>query len=103
MNTLSILFIVILLAEYIFDRWLDSLNAKSWNPVLPENAKNIYDAERYRLSREYYLANHRFGKLSSAFSLLLILAMLIFHGFAFLDEWVSEQTQNPVWMAILFF
>ena len=103
MNYIFVLFIIILTADFIFDRWIDSLNAKSWSPELPENAKEIYDAGRYKLSRDYYLTNHRFSILTSTFSFGLILVVLFLNGFAWLDEWVRQYSQSPVWLAILFF
>ena len=41
--------------------------------------------------------------LTDGFSFLLLLAMLIFGGFALIDQWLRGFTENPIWMAILFF
>jgi STE24 endopeptidase len=103
MNNLFVFFIVILTLEFIFDRWLDAINSRSWRPELPEGADDIYDKQRYALSRDYSLANYRFGKITATFSFVVMFAMLWFHGFAWLDNLVKKYTPDPVWQALLFF
>jgi STE24 endopeptidase len=71
--------------------------------VLPEELKGIYDEDKYRKSQQYLKVNKKFGMLTSSLSFVAILAMLIFGGFAWLDETIRQWTQNPIWLAILFF
>ena len=103
MNTLLIIILVILIVEFLFDKYLDYLNLKSLQPQLPKEAEEIYDAEKYRKSQEYYKVNHNFSMITSIFNFVLMLAMLLFGGFAWLDEHVRMYTSNPIWMAIIFF
>ena len=103
MNTLFIIIIVIILFDFVVDKILDYLNLKTWSSELPKEAEGIYDVEKYRKSMEYYKVNHRFSMITSSFSLLLLLAVLLFNGFAWLDQYVRSVTQSPVWMALLFF
>ncbi len=103
---MSVLFIVIvgvILFDFVVDKILDYLNLKSWSLQLPKEAEGIYDAEKYRKSMEYYKVNDRFSTITSAFSLILLLGMLFFNGFAWIDNYVRAITSNPVWMALLFF
>jgi STE24 endopeptidase len=97
------LIIGIVLLDFLVDRYLDYLNLESWTPELPKEAEGIYDAEKYRKSMEYYKVNDRFSLITSTFSLFLLLAMLFFHGFAWVDNFVRSITTNPTWMALLFF
>ncbi len=97
------LILIILVAGYVFDRILDALNLRHWSPDLPEEVKDIYDEENYRRSQEYYRANHRFAWITSSFDLLVFLAMLIFGGFAAIDQWVHQLSSHPVVMSLLFF
>jgi len=103
MNTLFYIIICIVLLDFTIDRVLDYLNLKSWSPELPKEAEGIYDVEKYRKSMEYYKVNDRFSMITSTFSLVLLLVMLFFNGFAWIDDYVRTITTNPVWMALLFF
>lgn len=103
MNELLVLVLAIILAEFIFDKILDFLNLKNLSPELPKEAEGIYDADKYRKSQEYYKTNHNFSMLTSTVSLLVMVAMLIFHGFAVVDEFVRQFTDNPILLALLFF
>jgi STE24 endopeptidase len=103
MNILLLVIVVILVGEFLFDKYLDHLNLKSLQPELPPEAADIYDAEKYRKSQEYYKANYNFSMLTSIINFVLMLAMLLLGGFAWLDEHVRMYTTNPVWMALLFF
>ena len=103
MNSLFVIIICIVLFDFIVDRILDYLNLKNLSVEMPKEAEGIYDAEKYRKSMEYYKVNDRFSMITSTFSLLLLLAMLFFNGFAWIDNYVRSITSNPVWMALLFF
>ncbi|HNS11514.1 MAG TPA: M48 family metallopeptidase [Bacteroidia bacterium] len=95
--------ILILIVGFVFDRILDILNLKSLVPELPVEASGIYDKDKYRKSQEYYRVNHRFSQLTSAFSFVLILLMLFFGGFGYLDNYLREYTQEPILLTLLYF
>jgi STE24 endopeptidase len=95
--------LVIIVFDFIFDRVMDYLNASRWSNLLPEELKGIYDEEKYRKSQDYTRVNMRFGILTSSLSFLLVLALLVFGGFGWLDQWVRQFTEHPILMAMLFF
>lgn len=97
----AILIIVIL--DFFLERILDYLNKTLWSDELPSELAGIYDGENYRKSQQYLKANHNFSQLTEAFNFILVMAMLIFGGFAFLDESIRQFTVNPIVMALLFF
>ncbi len=103
MNLLFIIIVSIILIEFLFDKILDFLNLKNLSPKLPKEAEGIYDEEKYRKSQEYYKVNHNFSMLTSTFSLILLLLMLFLNGFAFMDSFVRQYTENPILMSLLFF
>ncbi len=102
-STLFILILIFIIADFAFERWLDYLNSTRWSDTLPKELNRIYNEEKYRMSQQYLKANHQFGMLTSSISFVAILAMLAFGGFAWLDALVRQYSQNPIWMAILFF
>jgi STE24 endopeptidase len=103
MNTFFAIIVGIISLDFVVDKYLDYLNLKSWSPQLPKEAEGIYDEEKYRKSMEYYKVNHRFGLLTSSFSIVLVLVMLFSGGFGIVDNYVRSITTHPVWMALLFF
>jgi len=98
-----IILIAILVGGFVFDRILDILNLRSLVPELPEEARGIYDEDKYRKSQEYYKANHRFSQLTSTFSFILVLSMLLMGGFGYLDSWLRQYTQDTVWLTLIYF
>ena len=103
MSSILVIILVILCADFIFNRWLDNLNMKSWNSVVPPEAEGIYDAERYKKSREYHLAHHRLSQISSWFSFLLSFTLLLTGFFGKADTFFRSYTENPVLLSLLFF
>jgi len=103
MNIYFVIILSIVIFDFLLDRLLDYLNMKNFSPQLPKEAEGIYDAEKYKKSMEYYKVNHRFGLLTSSLGFVVTIAMLLFGGFGWLDRIVRHYTENPVWMAILFF
>lgn len=102
-DILLALIIGILIFNYLLDRLLDYLNIRNKSQELPEELEGIYDAEKYKKSREYDAAKRRFSIVSGTFSLAIILLMLLPGGFAWVDHWVRSFTTDPILMALAFF
>lgn len=102
-QTIFYIIIGIILFEYILERVLDYLNSTYWSNEIPDELKGIYDAEKYKKSQEYEKVTTRFSIFSSTLSLVVLLVLLFTGGFAWLDNYVRQFTDNPIWMAILFF
>jgi len=93
----------IVIFGYALDKVLDYLNSTMWTDKLPAELEGIYDAERYKKSQQYQKDNMKVSFYQSTLSLLLILAMLFFYGFAMVDQWVAGFTNNMIISALLFF
>ena len=102
-HTIFIIIIFIIILDFLFERFLDYLNTTRWSTKLPDELKGIYNSEKYCRSQNYLKVNHKFSMLTSTVSFLAMLAMLIFGGFAFVDQLVRGWSDNPVIMAVLFF
>ncbi len=105
MNTTLIFYCIIgiLVGEYLLATTLNFLNAKRFKDTIPEELSDVYNSEEYKKSQDYKLTNYRFGILTSTFSILLILGVLIFGGFGWIDNWVSSLTANKTVQSLLFF
>lgn len=101
--TIFYIIIAILIFDYLLERFLDYLNSTKWSNELPKELEGIYDTEKYKKSQDYEKENHKFSLITSTFSLILILLMLFFKGFAYIDDYVRTFTANPILVALLFF
>lgn len=93
----------ILVAGFIFDQWLERLNHRSSRQPLPLLLRDLFDGKEYARQQEYQQANYRFGRVTSWFSFLLLLAMLLFYGFALADHLAASLTSHPLLHSLLFF
>lgn len=97
------LILIFIIGEFVLECFLDYLNSRYWDNKIPEEVKGIYDEDKYRKSQDYLKTKQKFSLVSSSFSLILILVILHYNGFAFLDNWVRNYTTNPILMALMFF
>jgi STE24 endopeptidase len=100
-QTLFYVIIGIVILDFAFGRFLDYLNTTRWSDELPTELAGIYDATEYKKSQQYLKANHKFSMLTDGFSFLLLLAMLVFGGFALIDQWLRGFTENPICMTMI--
>lgn len=93
----------IIIANFIFDQFLDALNAKHFNDSLPEELSDVYDEKEYERSQAYKKTRYRFGILTSTFSLVLTLAFFFLEGFAYIDDIARSISDNSIVIALIFF
>lgn len=100
-----IFFIIIglLVADFIFERVLEYLNFTMISGDLPEEISDIYSPDEYAKQQAYQKVNYRFSFFSSTFSFVLMLVMVVFSGFAFVNGWAFSLTSNPILGALFFF
>jgi STE24 endopeptidase len=103
MNTLLIILISFVLIEFIFEKILDTLNDKNWSKPIPPELADIYTTEEYEKSKAYSLAKKKIAIISESLSLLIILFLLAFKGFAFIDTIASNISSNPIAIGLIFF
>jgi STE24 endopeptidase len=103
MSTLFYIIVAIIAMDFALEQYLDYLNRKSLNPELPEELKDVFDADQYRRQQEYKRANDRFSIITSSFSLVVILLMLFLGGFSLVDGWARAITEHHILLVLLFF
>src|SRR5664279_2168138 len=81
-NTIFYIILIVLSFGFILERILDYLNSKTWTDKLPLELQDVYDAEEYKKSQLYKKENDRFGHITANFSFIVIIAVLLFSGFA---------------------
>lgn len=102
-TTLFYVIIGLLLADALWGWILEELNRRSWAESVPDRLANVYPQDKFEKQKQYRRVNHRFGKISSTFSLLVLLVFLWFHGFALVDNWVLQYTDHWLWRPLIFF
>lgn len=95
--------IAIIVLDFVFENYLDYLNTTRMSKKLPDEVKDIYDEDKYEKQQAYQKENQRFGMITGTFSFILVLAMFLFYGFAFVDSLVWSITSSAILAALLFF
>ena len=102
-TTLFYIIIGIIILKFVFDKILNHLNAQHYNDDLPDEIKDVYDAEEYEKSQTYKTTNYKFGILTSTFSLVITLLFFVLDGFEFVDNIARSYSDNPIIIALIFF
>jgi STE24 endopeptidase len=95
--------LLILVFDFLFENYLEYLNISRMGKNLPKELEGIYNEEKYARQQSYQRENHRFGMVSGTFSFLVVLGMIVFYGFAFVDQIVWQITSSQVLASLLFF
>jgi STE24 endopeptidase len=95
--------LIVLIANFIIERWLDWLNASKWSSELPPELSGIYDAEKYQKSLEYEKTTHWFEIVTESLVFVGILFIFVFGGFGWLDRIIRLQIVNPIYVSLIFF
>ncbi|PCJ26546.1 MAG: peptidase M48 [Flavobacteriales bacterium] len=102
-ETIFYIIITIIVLNFMLEQWLSWLNDKNSSETLPDELKGIYDEDKYAKQRAYDKVKGKFSIISSSFSFVLILLMLFFNGFAFVDDLAKSFTENAILLPLLFF
>ena len=102
-KTVFIIIIIILIVDFIFERFLAYLNIRSSKQPIPELLSGIYDEAKYKKQQMYLNVNSRFGMITTTFSFLIIMLMFGFGGFGWLDSVVNEWFASPILVSLVFF
>ncbi len=102
-NTVFYLIIGIFLFDYLVELYLNYLNGKQRELPLPKELQGVYDDEKLKKAIEYDKTNVKFETLTGSFNTLLILLMFFAGGFALVDQWAGNYTENMIFKGLIFF
>lgn len=77
--------------NYLFSNILDYVNHRNWKDEIPNELKDFYKEEKYKIAKNYALSKNKIGLFSSSVSFLFIISLLIFNGYGFIDQLVSSD------------
>ncbi|MGB0839846.1 MAG: M48 family metallopeptidase [Chitinophagales bacterium] len=92
-----------IILEYLISQVLGYLNSQTWQVQLPAAIRDLYEEDAYHKARDYHKANRRLGLISGIISTAFILLVLFVDGFAWLDNLLRQYTENPIYLALMFF
>ncbi len=97
------LIMVIIVFNFILEKVLNWLNAQKLKVKLPKEIDDVYQPDEYKKSQEYKSVNERFSLITSTFSFSILILMLVFHIFGYIDSVARSWVDGPVWIALTFF
>lgn len=100
---LLIIIIWLVIFEFVLDEFLDYVNVKKMSPQIPEEVKGIYDSDKYSMSQKYEKEKYKFWVISSIFSLVLMIVLLLSSFFWSLDLIVRTYIQNEILVSLTYF
>ena len=89
-----LIIIALVIFNYLFSNVLDYLNHKNWKDEIPKELKDFYDKEKYKQAKLYALSKNKIGLLSSTISFLLVVSLLVFNGYGYIDQLVNSFNLN---------
>ena len=101
-NTFAIVMVLMLITKFLFNLIAETLNMVSLNRELPEDFKEVFDAETYRKTQEYNAATVKFGILKSAFDLAALFLLWFLGGFNWLDILIKDFGFNSMLSGLVF-
>lgn len=102
MNIFALIILITILLDFLIDLITNQLNLSSLKKEVPDEFKDIYDAETYAKSQEYTKVRTRFGYLTGTIDLLIILIFWFSGGFNWLDELVRSLGYEELVTGLLF-
>lgn len=106
MNIYAIIILVTIAVDFILDLSSNVLNLKSLSGELPEEFEGVYDEETYAKSQEYTKVRTKFGFVTGAFDLMVVLGFWFSGGFNWLDLMIrgwgyGELVTGLIYMGLL--
>lgn len=102
MNLYAVIILVAIGGAYLLELIARLLNLRSLDSELPEEFRNLCDADRYHRSQRYTRARTVLGLVESTVALVALLAFWFWRGFQYLDGLVRDLAPGPVSRGLLF-
>lgn len=102
-NIYFYIIIIVFILNFAWEQFMSYLNRKRMSPHIPQELEGIYNPEEYARQQAYQKVNSRFGLISSGFSFVVVLIVLLFGLFGWLDDMLREYTVNFLLLPLLFF
>ncbi|WP_372637325.1 M48 family metallopeptidase [Fodinibius sp.] len=102
MNIFAVIILATLAIDFVLNLVADYYNLRSLDEGLPGEFSDVYDEETYAQSQAYTKERTKFGILTSAFNLVLLLGFWFAGGFNWLDEIVRGWELGVIWTGLAY-
>ncbi len=99
---MKILILSIVIVMFIIDVVVSLINYRHRTQPIPENVRDVYDAEKYDKWLRYSMETLRFGLLTRTISTLLTLLLLAFGAFGWLERLTNTWFAHPILQTLAF-
>lgn len=99
---MNFIIIAIVISVSLFEIMLDVLNYRHRHTPLPENVKDIFDPNEYQKSLDYTMAKTKFGIVVTSVRTLLIVSLLGFGFFPWLESLAKAVSEVVVIQTLIF-
>ena len=102
MNTLGIIILIAMAAEFVLNLLLNILNLVNSKKPVPEELNDIFDAEEYTKSQQYTRHKTRLELVTGGFMLMITWVFWLTGGFNYLDLLLRELTTQPILLGLIY-
>ena len=102
MNWIAWTILLFLVADFLLHLVADRLNLDALTDDIPKPFQHVFDPEKYRQAQAYLQTNTRFGQVTGAVDLLLLLGFWFGGGFALVDNWARSFGWGSLATGLLF-
>ncbi len=93
----------IITVKFLFDTFINALNSKHFNDKIPSELIGVYNDKEYLKSQDYKKVNYKFSLIMSTFSIGLTILFFLLDGFAIVDGFARNISDNIIVITIIFF
>ena len=102
MNTLGIIILIAMAAEFVLNLLLNILNLVNSKKPVPEELNDIFDAEEYTKSQQYTRHKTLLELVTGGFMLMITWVFWLTGGFNYLDLLLRELTTQPILLGLIY-
>ena len=102
-ETIFWIIIAFVFLDFFFSTGLGWLNQKQWRNKLPGFLSEFYDQQEYLKAKNYHQNHFNTSLISGSISVVILLAVLFTGAFGWLDEYLRQFIENPVFLALAYF
>lgn len=98
-----VLIILIVVLDFFWTQYLAYRNRKRMSPEIPVQLEGIYDKDEYAKQQAYQKVNSHFALYTGLFSFVILLFVLCFGVFGWLDELLRQYISSEILLTLAFF
>lgn len=92
-----------MVAEYLLSEWLSYRNQKAATSQIPLQLEGLYDSEKYAKQQRYFRTNNRFSLITSTFTTIIMVVMLLTQTFGSIYDYCLSITTNTIGVTLIYF